>query len=269
MWSVDAYNYLEQHYPTLWIIEANSTYRGWFVGGNQTGEWGNTAFVTAHVAGCGALGTYFATQLRGTIKMGDTPSVVYLLRNTPEDPTQPGWGGRFVRLWENRKTVFDRLTTAVDQAEAFGVVEFVLPKPSGLKSVQRTRLLIDNRIPALAIDEGAVLRFRFSPRDAKVWPYVIESDAPELAGKRGAFTAVMPPPTKTGNISARHPNWWIDDPAPEAAEGVHAGAKHVNRWREEFLRDFAERMQRCRKGRDASPRRPRTARRAVPTVQRS
>ena len=45
MWSVDAYNYIEQHHPALWIIEANATYRGWFTGGNQAGEWDNTAFV--------------------------------------------------------------------------------------------------------------------------------------------------------------------------------------------------------------------------------
>ena len=46
MWSVEAYNYIEQQFPALWMIEANATYRGWFTGGNQTGEWGNTSFVT-------------------------------------------------------------------------------------------------------------------------------------------------------------------------------------------------------------------------------
>jgi cellulose-binding protein len=111
MWSVDAYNYIEQHHPRLWVIEANTTYRGWFTGGNQTGEWGNTPFVAAHVAGRGALGGFLATLLKGTIKMGDSPSVGYLLHGTPDDPSQPGWGGKFVRIWDGRKTIFDRLTT--------------------------------------------------------------------------------------------------------------------------------------------------------------
>lgn len=248
MWSVDAYNYIEQQHPRLWLIEANSTYRGWFVGGNQSGEWGNAAFVSAHVAGRGALGDFFATHLSGTIKMGDTPSVMYLLgpNARPEDPTQPGWGGRFVRVWDERKTVFTRMTGAEDRAEAFGVVEFVLPKPAGMKSLAATRLLIDGRIPAAASDEGAVLRFRFSPRDAKVWPYVLQSDAPELNGQAGSFTAGNPVAEKTRRVSTRQPQWWVDDPAPEAAEGVHAGAKHVNQWREDFLRDFAARLERCR-----------------------
>jgi hypothetical protein len=42
-----------------------------------------------------------------------------------------------------------------------------------------------------------------------------------------------------------HPNWWIDDPQPTAAEGVHPGAKSVNQWRVEFLGDFQQRMDRC------------------------
>ena len=31
------------------------------------------------------------------------------------------------------------------------------------------------------------------------------------------------------------------DPDPAAREGVHSGAKSVSRWREDWLRDFAER----------------------------
>ena len=65
MWSVHAYNYIEQNHPKLWMIEANQTYRGWFVGGNQTGEWSNTGFLAKHVAGRGALGDFFVPLLKG------------------------------------------------------------------------------------------------------------------------------------------------------------------------------------------------------------
>ena len=245
MWSVDAYDYVERRHPALWIIEANATYRGWFVGGNQAGEWGNTAFVSKHLAGRGALGDYFATHLRGTIKMGDSPSVAWLLHGKPDDPSQLGWGGKFVRIWDVRKTVFERFTTEADRAEVFGVVEFALPVPAGMTQANRVQVIFDNRIPAPVVNDGRVLRFRFAPRDAKVWPYVIRSDFPALDGTAGKFTAVPPPLERTNRPSGTHPNWWIDDPDPTAAEGVHPGAKSVNRWREDFLRDFAARMLRC------------------------
>jgi len=246
-WSVDAYNDIEQNHPTLWMIESNATYRGWFVGGNQKGEWGNREFVTQHIAGHGALGDYFATQLKGTIKMGDTPSLARLIHGTPDDPTQPSWGGQYVRIWDGRKTTFDHLTTAADTAEVFGVTEFTLPVPTGYSAKNTSVMIFDGGVPAAPAQlEDQVLRFRFSPRNAKVWSYVIKSDFAGLDGKSGKFTAVPPPLDRTSLPSTVHPNWWIDDPDPKTAEGVHPGAKSVNQWREDFLRDFAARMERCK-----------------------
>jgi Protein of unknown function (DUF1593) len=242
MWTVDAYAYLERHHPSLWMIEANSTYRGWFLGGNQTGEWGNAAFVSAHAAGRGELGDYFASFLKGVIKMGDSPSVTHVLGADPVRPDVAGWGGRFARAWDGRRVNFPRLTSAADRAEIFSVVEFTVPLPAGMTRAHTAQVIFDNRIPAAVLNDGAALRFRFAPRDAKVWPYVIRSDFAPLDGTKGEFTAF---PLTGGTPSERHPNWWTDDPAPEAAEGVHAGARTVSRWREDFLRDFARRLARC------------------------
>ena len=151
-WSVDAYNYVEQNHPKLWMIEANATYRGWFVGGNQKGEWGNTDFVAAHIAGHGALGDFFV-RAKKIIKMGDTPSVARLLRGASEDPSQPGWGGKYVRIWDGRKTIFDRLTTEADKAEVFGVTEFVLPMPEGFSAQNTATMIFDGGEPPSAGSE--------------------------------------------------------------------------------------------------------------------
>ena len=151
-----------------------------------------------------------------------------------------------MRIWEGRKTVFTRLTTDADQVEAFGVAEFALPLPAGMTASNTAKVLFDGRIAAETTNDGRVLRFRFSPRDAKVWPYRIQSDFPGLDGQAGKFTAVLPPASRTSRVSAVHPNWWIDDPDPAAAEGVHSGAKNVSRWRVDFLRDFAARLDRAK-----------------------
>jgi hypothetical protein len=245
-WSVDAYHYIETHHPRLWMIEANATYCGWFVGGNQTGEWSNRGFVAAHIAGRGALGDFFAPLLDSTLKMGDTPSVVYLLRNAPEDPSRPGWGGRFVRAWERPRKVFDRLTTRADQIEQFGVMELALPLGSGAPRRPEASMLIENQSLMGSVDANGAMRFRFSPKEAKAYTYTIRSNVPALDGKAGALTSIRPAPDAAQRPSARLPNWWTDDPSPAAAEGPCIGAKTVSRWREEFLRDFAARMLRCK-----------------------
>jgi hypothetical protein len=246
-WSVDAYQYVATHHPRLWIIEANDTYRGWFVGGDQGGQWGNQRFVAAHVSGCGALGAFFATLLKGTLKMGDTPSVVYLLRDKPEEPSIPGWGGRFVRAWERPHVVFERLTTAADRIEQFGVLELAVPLGDGAPQQQaQATMLIENQSLRGVLDGRGAIRFRFSPKDAKTYGYTLRSNVPTLDGRAGQLTAFRPPPDAALRPDARRPNWWTDDPSAEAAEGVFLGAKTVNRWREEFLRDFAARLLRCK-----------------------
>jgi hypothetical protein len=246
MWSVDAFDYIETRHPSLWMIEANSTYRGWLVGGEQSGAWANAAFASVHARGRGALGDYFTGILDGVLKMGDSPSVGYLLSGVSDDPGRGGWGGRFVRVWDGRKTIFTRLTTAADEAEAFGVVEFKLPVPAGMTPRNAATMVFDGRIPAAGVIDGSQIRFRFSPRDAKVWLYAIESDVPALQGLKGEFTAVLAPSARTARPDPAHPNWWTDDPDPAAAEGIHRGARTVSQWRVEFLRDFAARLERCR-----------------------
>jgi len=138
----NAFAYIEQHHKELWMIVCDTTFRGWYMGGEQGDDLGNRTFVEKHAKGHGALGEMFAPLKGGQIKMGDTPSVAFLLRGTPEDPTQPSWGGRFV------------------------------PRPD-------------------------------------------------------------------------RPRGWTDDPDPALAEGDKAGAKTVNRWRVDYLGDFAKRLDIC------------------------
>ena len=140
--------YLFNHHPDLWWIENDTTFRGMYMGGEQGGEWGNLAFPETHVKGHGHLGDLFMTQKKD-IKMGDTPTVLYMLHADPNTPEADHWGGAFVR-----------------------------PDPE------------------------------------------------------------------------KRPNYWHDNPDPALAVKDRRGAVTVNRWRKEFLSDWAARMDHATKTKD-------------------
>lgn len=91
-----ARDYVVRSHPDLWLIEADTTFRGMYAGGPQEDDLGNLAFVAQYVKGHGALGDLLFAKKK-EIKMGDTPSVLYLLRGPSEDPSAAHWGGAFVR----------------------------------------------------------------------------------------------------------------------------------------------------------------------------
>lgn len=136
-----ARDYLYRHHRDLWWIESDTTFRGMYQGGRQDGDLGNRAFLARHVRGHGALGDLLVRK-KADLKMGDTPSLLYLLRGDPDDPAGEHWGGSFV-------------------------------------------------------------------------------------------------------ATGHGPHYWHDNPAAELREGNRPGAKTVNRWRAEYLRDWQARMDRA------------------------
>jgi hypothetical protein len=139
-----ARDYLFENHPDLWWIESDTTFRGMYMGGDQSGDLGNRRFPQEHVRGHGHLGDLFMAK-KADIKMGDTPSVLYLLHGDPDKPETEHWGGAFVR-----------------------------PDPG------------------------------------------------------------------------RRPTYWYDDPRPEHRDQGRDGARTVNKWRKDYLRDWQERMDRAR-----------------------
>ena len=243
-WSTTAYDYIARIHPDLWIIESNSTYRGWFLGGNQADDLENETFVAAHVKGRGALGDYFAT-INQKVKMGDSPSLTYLLGSKPDDPSVESWAGHYVRAWERPRVSFAAAPSTADVVETFAIVELHYRTPTPPTATATASLIVDKQhFPGFSQPDGT-WTFLFSPKEAKTWTYTIQSNQPELDGQSGSFTSKNPIPALAAQPSSHYPNWWTDDPAPEHADGPHQGAKTISRHREAFLRDFAARLQRC------------------------
>ena len=249
-WSAPAYDYLVREHPHLWIIESNATYRGWFVGGDQSGTLGNDTFIATHAAGHGALGDYFAhgiafrgeTQTR--LKMGDSPSLAMLIHGDAGRPDHASWGGAFVRAWDRDRLVWRRPPAGDDIVETFRVVELILDSDTPAASLSATLDLDGQSCPGTRDADGA-WHFWFCPKESKAWRFAIASTDAAIDGTAGSFRSVAAAATRRDEPSARFPNWWTDDPDPAVAEGPHHGARTVSRWRREFLAEFAARLDRC------------------------
>lgn len=252
-WSTTAYDYIAREHRDLWIIEANSTYAGFFTGGEQGGEWGNRGFVETHIKGKGALGDYFA-RIHPEIKMGDTPSLTYLFGADPENPASPSWGGSFVRAWVRPRYTFTTPPSQADTVEVFSIIELI-QRPTGRGPADaKASLVVDGQEFVGFPGPDGAWHFFFSPKLTKRWTYRISSNHPGLDGRTGGFTSVLP----AGDLSPSpaYPNWWTDSPDPELSDGPGGedqGLKTVSRWRKDFLSDFAGLMMRCAVPAPSSP----------------
>jgi len=93
------HGWLMDNFNELFIIESKTTYQGMF--GADDRSWVEKNIIENH----GPLGAIYppgAIAGPGVIE-GDSPSFLYLVSanrriNDPEDPTQPSWGGQYVRV---------------------------------------------------------------------------------------------------------------------------------------------------------------------------
>ena len=243
-WGQNAYAYIRENFPDLWMIEDNSTYRGWFNGGDMSGCWGNDTFVAEHAAGHGALGEYFAKHLGGVIKMGDTPTVSWLLRGDPTRPESDGWGGHFVPVKNMPACTLMHPVTADTPTEVFAEAEIIFHGPE-IKPTEAPVFMMEirNQFFEGFYVGGGEYRFRFVPKETGDFHYTVRSDIRELEGMSGVIRVLpeIPATREEGNLT----QWWSDDLNPAHAVGVHKGAETVSRWRVDFLTDFAERFDRC------------------------
>jgi hypothetical protein len=92
------HGWLMKEFPDLFIIESVKTYQGMM--GSDNRAWAEENIINNH----GPLGAIYPPSAAGGqgVIEGDTPSFLYLVSanrgiNNPEDPTQPSWGGQYVR----------------------------------------------------------------------------------------------------------------------------------------------------------------------------
>jgi Protein of unknown function (DUF1593) len=96
------HEWLMNEFPDLFIIESRKTYQGMFGGDDPISDlaWINENIRFNH----GPLCAVYPREGMGCTGVceGDSPAFLYLVSanrgiNNPDDPTQPSWGGQFVR----------------------------------------------------------------------------------------------------------------------------------------------------------------------------
>lgn len=243
-WGVNSYSYIVRNFPHLWFIENNASYRGFISNNKDTGEW-ESGYYETHIRGRGVMGEDFIAYYGGNVKMGDTPSLLYMMHGDPDDPTEESWGGRFEPMTHSPYRIYDRITTRKDTVPVYGVWELRLPLPTHLTKSERPLtpfiLDIDRQRWAASYSDSGYAVVRYAAKVPATLHYLIHSDIPSLQGLQGSIT-----------ISTRWPGeeiresdirvgkrWFTDVQSDDLFQGQWQGAKTTSRWRIEVLKDWA------------------------------
>jgi hypothetical protein len=245
-WSVNAYAYIAENHPDLWIIEANATYRGWFMDSESRDDNKDETYYDNYIQERGAMGKAFRNYYKGNIKMGDTPSLAYLMNGNPDDPLGESWGGSFTQIRHSSLCIFDGNSTPNDTVTAYAVLEWRFKGPELAISQDSTcfKLKVNNQSwPGYYLGKGNY-GVRYSSKKPETGAYLTTSRIPELDAQAGHYISVTPWPGKVDPKDyVLGLNWYSDRVESQLFIEEQQGAKTVSKYRKEFLLDWAKRWE--------------------------
>ena len=253
-WGVNAYCYIIENFPNLWMIENNTTYRGFIYDSKNKDQW-NAGYFDAHIKDAGNLGRDFAAYYKGNPKMGDTPSLLYMMHGDPSKPEQLSWAGSFVSCRRTPHSVFYGATTAKDTVQICGIIEWQLQGPV------RDDIAIDSACITLDIRKQqwkgyykgkGLYVLRHSTYYTGTLDYTITSTIDGFAPIKGQITVentwerngykIQGSCSKCENTDyVVGSQWWTDSYAPKEYWNKCAGARTQQQVRQESMEDWARR----------------------------
>lgn len=278
---VYSYHYIASNFPDLWMIEDNASYRGFIWDAEIDDEYNNFYYET-HIAGGGHLADDFLDYYNGHVKMGDSPSLFYVMDGDPDDPEGESWGGSFTPIRYSTRTVFDHMPSLADTIPVYSVFELSLPGgrtdiPAGtpvFRMQMRTTPVTEvyypdpnapragQREPQRLTGAGSVssgIRFsmregcydgegrcvlRFVPKAPMLVDFTLSSDDPAIDGLTGSFVVADGwPGRRTPDSYALGEHWYTDRPDWDLYEHGWQGYRTVSAHRNAVLDDWAERWQ--------------------------
>lgn len=247
-WSANSYNYIVKHFPALWFIEVNASYYGFFSKTDIIDSIRGDKYYDNYIRSSGHLGKNFKNYYSGEVKMGDTPSLLYLMDGDPANPMRESWGGSFERFTRSPKVVFDRATQVTDTVSFCTIVEFVLKGPE--INIPPDSVCFWMEVPyknevqkwgGYYLGEGRY-GLMYIPKQAEKLHYKITSAIPGFKEQQGVLTVTNQWPGKENKTDYKlGKNWFTDKKDPQLYDGKIQGGKTVSKWREEVLLDWAKR----------------------------
>jgi len=247
-WSANSYAYIAENFPNLWFIEVNSTYYGFFSNNNAPDSIKTSDYYDRHIKAAGYLGKDFKNYYKGDVKMGDTPSLLYLMDGDPSNPMRESWGGSFEKFNHSPRVVFDRSTNMNDTVAFCTIVEFHLKGPEINISKDSVCFWMETpykndvqKFQSYYLGNGRYV-IKYAPKQAEILSYRFTSDIPGFAVQEGVLVVDNLWPGKNHNTDYKlGANWYTDKADPNLYDGKIQGGKTILKWRNDILLDWAKR----------------------------
>lgn len=249
-WSANSYAYIAEHFPNLWFIEVNSSYYGFFSNNNIIDSVKATDYYDRYIRGAGRLGEDFKNYYGGEVKMGDTPSLLYMMDGVPDNPMRESWGGSFEKLNHSPRVVFNRVTGLKDTVAFCTVVEFQLKGPeidipgdSVCFWMETPYKNTTQRWAGFYLGAGRY-RLRYVPKQAELVSYKFTSVIAGFPVQEGKLMVrnVWPGKENPSDYKLGR-NWYTDKDDPQLYDGRIQGGKTVSKWRIDVMWDWAKRWE--------------------------
>lgn len=247
-WSANSYAYIAENFPDLWFIEVNSSYYGFFSKKEALDSIKPTDYYNQHIEGAGYLGQDFKNYYNGEVKMGDTPSLLYLMDGNPDDPTRESWGGSFENFTRSSRIVLNRVSNITDSVAFCTLVEFNLKGPKLNIPTDSVCFIMETaygnsvqRWPGYYLGNGRY-GLKYVPKQAETLTYRFTSTIPDLNFGEGKLVVTNLWPGKVNSTDyILGKNWYTDRGAADLYEGKIQGGKTLSKWTQEILADWGKR----------------------------
>ncbi|MBO9202856.1 MULTISPECIES: nucleoside hydrolase-like domain-containing protein [Niastella] len=232
-WSANSYAYIVANFSDLWFIEDNSSYYGFFSNKGMPDSVNTTDYYDRYMSGAGNMGKDFKNYYGGNVKMGDTPSLLYMMDGDPNDPMKESWGGSFEPFDHSPRQVFNRNTTLTDTVTVCSLLEFHFKGPkANIPPDSACFMLIvkagigEQKWAGYYRGDGDYV-VRYAPKQAEKISYTVTAAVPGFKEQAGQFVVNNEWPGIRGKTDyPLGPHWYTDRNDPQLYDGNIQGGDY-------------------------------------------